>query len=169
MKEAADLALLLRAGALAAPMDFVEERVIGPSLGEENVERGTDRGAVLRSCFALVFFLIYYRMFGMITCIALLLNLLMVFAVMSLLGATLTLPGLAGIALTMGMSVDANVLINERIREELRAGLPPLTAIGSGYDKASGTIFDANMTALLAGRGDGRVRHRPAAAASLSP
>lgn len=150
MKEAADLSLLLRAGALAAPMDFAEQRVIGPSLGKENIERGLT--AVLYSFgFALVFFLFYYRMFGIITCIALLLNLLMVFAAMSMIGATLTLPGLAGIALTVGMSVDANVLINERIREELRAGLPPLTAIGSGYEHASGTILDANVTAFLAG------------------
>lgn len=150
MKEAADLALLLRAGALAAPMDFVAQSVIGPSLGKENIERGLT--AVLYAFgFALVFFLVYYRMFGIITCLALLLNLLMVFAVMSVMGATLTLPGLAGIALTVGMSVDANVLINERIREELRAGLPPLTAISSGYEHASGTILDANVTAFLAG------------------
>ncbi len=150
MKEAADLSLLLRAGALAAPMDFAEQRVVGPSLGKENIERGLT--AVLYSFgFALVFFLFYYRMFGIITCIALLLNLLMVFAAMSVIGATLTLPGLAGIALTVGMSVDANVLINERIREELRAGLPPLTAISSGYEHASGTILDANVTAFLAG------------------
>lgn len=150
MKEAADLALLLRAGALAAPMDFVEQRVVGPSLGKENVERGLQ--AVLYSfAFALIFFLIYYRMFGIITCVALLLNLLMVIALMSMLGFTMTLPGLAGIALTVGMSVDANVLINERIREELRAGLPPQTAIATGYDRASGTIADANLTALLAG------------------
>lgn len=150
MKEAADLALLLRAGALAAPMDFAEQRVIGPSLGKENIQRGLT--AVLYSFgFALVFFLFYYRMFGIITSIALLLNLLMVFALMSMMGATMTLPGLAGIALTVGMSVDANVLINERIREELRAGLPPLTAIGSGYEHASGTILDANVTAFLAG------------------
>ena len=150
MKEAADLSLLLRAGALAAPMDFVEQRVVGPSLGRENVDRGLK--AVLFSFgFALVFFLVYYRMFGVITCVALLLNLLMVFAVMSYLGATLTLPGLAGIALTVGMSVDANVLINERIREELRAGMPPQTAIATGYERASGTIADANITAMLAG------------------
>ncbi|KAB8318188.1 protein translocase subunit SecD [Tolypothrix campylonemoides VB511288] len=149
-KEASDLALLLRAGSLAAPMDFVEERVIGPSLGAENVERGLT--AVAASfLLALGFFLIYYRMFGIITCLALLLNLLMLVAVMSLLGATLSLPGLAGIALTVGMSVDANVLINERIREELRAGMPPLSAIATGYDKASGTIADANITAILAG------------------
>jgi preprotein translocase subunit SecD len=142
--------LQLRAGALAAPMDFVEERIVGPSLGKENVDRGLT--AVMYSfAFALVFFLVYYRMFGVITCVALLINMLMVIAVMSFLGATLTLPGLAGIALTVGMSVDANVLINERIREELRAGMPPQTAIASGYDKASGTIADANLTALLAG------------------
>ncbi len=149
-KEAADLALLLRAGALAAPMDFVEQRVVGPSLGKENVERGL-RAVMFSFSFALIFFLVYYRMFGVITCVALLLNLLMVVAVMSFLEATLTLPGLAGIALTVGMSVDANVLINERIREELRAGMPPQTAIATGYDKASGTIADANITALLAG------------------
>ena len=150
MKEGADLALLLRAGALAAPMDFVDERTVGPSLGKENVERGS--AAVMYSfVFALVFFLVYYRMFGVITCLALLINMLMVIALMSLLGFTLTLPGLAGIALTVGMSVDANVLINERIREELRAGMPPLGAISTGYEKASGTIADANLTALLAG------------------
>ena len=149
-KEAADLALLLRAGALAAPMDFVEQRVVGPSLGKENVERGLT--AVKYSfLFALGFFLVYYRMFGLITCAALLMNLLMVVAVMSFLGATLTLPGLAGIALTVGMSVDANVLINERIREELRDGVPAKAAIAAGYDKASGTIADANLTAMLAG------------------
>jgi len=147
---AQDLALQLRAGSLAAPMDFIEERVVGPSLGKDNVERGTK--AVLYSfVFALVFFLIYYRMFGLLTCVALLLNLLMVVAVMSLFGATMTLPGFAGLALSVGMSVDANVLINERIREELRAGMPPKAAIATGYDRASGTIFDSNMTALLAG------------------
>ncbi len=148
--EAENLAKLLRAGSLAAPMDFIEERVVGPSLGAENVARGTQ--AVMYSfLFALAFFLVYYRMFGLITCVALLLNLLMVVAVMSLFSATMTLPGFAGLALSIGMSVDANVLINERIREELRAGVPPQAAIATGYDKASGTIFDSNMTALLAG------------------
>jgi len=150
--EANSLARDLKSGALAAPMTFVEERVVGPSLGAENVKRGTT--AVMFSfIFALSFFLIYYRMFGLITCLALLLNLLMVVAVMSLpfVGATMSLPGFAGLALSVGMSVDANVLINERIREELRAGMPPQTAIATGYDKASGTIFDSNMTALLAG------------------
>lgn len=149
-KEAADLALLLRAGSLAAPMDFIEERIVGPSLGRENVERGM-QAVMFSFLFTLLFFLVYYRMFGVITCTALLLNLLAVVAVMSTLGFTLTLPGFAGIALTVAMSVDANVLINERIREELRAGLPPKTAIGSGYEKAVGTIADANITAILAG------------------
>ena len=150
MKEAADLALLLRAGALAAPMDFVDERTIGPSLGKENIRRGL-MAVGASFIFALGFFLVYYRMFGLITCLALLLNLLMVFALMSLLGFTLSLPGLAGIALTVALSVDANVLINERIREELRLGLPPQKAIAEGYDRASGTILDANVTAFLAG------------------
>ena len=151
-EEAQSLAKQLKAGALAAPMSFVEERVVGPSLGAENVKRGTT--AVLYSfLFALGFFMLYYRVFGLITCLSLLLNLLMVIAVMSLpfIGATMSLPGFAGLALTVGMSVDANVLINERIREELRAGMPPQAAIATGYDRASGTIFDSNMTALLAG------------------
>ena len=149
-QEATDLSKLLKSGSLAAPMDFVEERIVGPSLGKQNVENGLK--AVLFSFgFALIFFLIYYRMFGVITCIALLLNLVMVFALMSFFGATMSLPGLAGIALTVGMSVDANVLINERIREELRLGLPPQTAIATGYDLASGTILDANVTAFLVG------------------
>ena len=117
---------------------------------DSQVQRGLT--AVLFSFgFALVFFLVYYRMFGVITCLALLINLLMVVAVMSVLGATLTLPGPAGIALTVGMSVDANVLINERIREELRLGMPPLGAIKEGYERAAGSIADANITAILAG------------------
>jgi preprotein translocase subunit SecD len=123
---------------------------VGPSLGRENIERGT-RAALFAFVFALVFFLVYYRVFGVITCLALLINLLMVIALMSMLGFTLTLPGLAGLALTVAMSVDANVLINERIREELRAGMPPQSAISTGYEKASGTIVDANLTAMLAG------------------
>ena len=149
-QEAQDLALLLRAGALAAPMDIIQERVIGPSLGAENISRGVQ--AVFWSfLFVLAFFLVYYRVFGLITNIALAMNLLMLVAIMSILGATLTLPGLAGIALTVGLSVDANVLINERIREELRLGNTPLNSIATGYEKASGTIFDANITAILAG------------------
>jgi preprotein translocase subunit SecD len=148
--EADALARLLRSGSLAAPMDFMRERIVGPSLGAENVKRGVQ--AVLAAfVFTLVFFVVYYRMFGVITCAALLVNLLMVLAVMSLFGATMTLPGFAGLVLTVGMSVDANVLINERIREELRAGIPPRTAIAAGYDKAFSTIFDANLTTLLAG------------------
>jgi preprotein translocase subunit SecD len=150
MDEASDMARLLRAGSLAAPMVIIEERIIGPSLGAENIERGLS--AVFWSfAFVLAFFLVYYKMFGIVTNLALLLNLLLVIAVMSVVGATLTLPGLAGIALTVGMSVDANVLINERIREELRNGNTPLASIANGYDKASGTIADANVTALLAG------------------
>ena len=149
-QEATDLARLLRAGSLAAPMVIIEERIIGPSLGAANIEAGTQ--AVFWSfMLVLVFFLAYYKMFGIVTNLALLLNLLMVVALMSVIGATLTLPGLAGIALTVGMSVDANVLINERIREELRNGNTPLASIANGYDKASGTITDANTTALLAG------------------
>lgn len=119
--EAENLSKLLRAGSLAAPMDFVEEYVIGPSLGAENVERGVT-AVVFSFLFTLVFFTIYYRMFGVITSLALLFNLLIVVAVMSLFGATMTLPGFAGLALSVGLSVDANVLINERIREELRHG-----------------------------------------------
>ncbi len=149
-EEANRLALLLRAGSLAAPMDIVEERVIGPSLGAENIKAGVS-AVTFSFLMVMVFFVIYYKTFGLITNMALLINLLMVVALMSLIGATLTLPGLAGIALTVGMSVDANVLINERIREELREGNTPLTAIANGYDKAAGTIADANITALLAG------------------
>ncbi len=148
--EADNLARLLKSGSLAAPMIFIEERIVGPSLGAENVERGTT-AVTYAFLFTLAFFLLYYRMFGLFTCMALLLNLLMVVAVMSLFGATMSLPGFAGLALSIGMSVDANVLINERIREELRAGVPPQAAIAGGYDKASGTILDSNMTALLAG------------------
>jgi preprotein translocase subunit SecD len=148
--EADNLAKLLRAGSLAAPMDFVEERIIGPSLGAENVHRGIT-AVVYAFVFTLVFFTIYYRMFGVITSIALLLNLLIVVAVMSLFGATMTLPGFAGLALSVGLSVDANVLINERIREELRHGMPPKTAIQHGYERAGGTIMDANLTGLIVG------------------
>ncbi len=148
--EADSLAKLLRAGSLAAPMDFVEEYVIGPSLGAENVARGV-KAVVFSFVFTLVFFTIYYRMFGAITSVALLFNLLIVVAVMSLFGATMTLPGFAGLALSVGLSVDANVLINERIREELRLGMPGKAAIAAGYEKASGTILDANLTGLIVG------------------
>lgn len=149
-KEAEDLAKLLKSGSLAAPMDFVEERIVGPSLGAENVERGVT-AVGFAFLFTLLFFTIYYRMFGVITSVAMLFNLLIVVAVMSLFGATMTLPGFAGLALSIGLSVDANVLINERIREELRAGMPAKAAIVAGYEKASGTILDANLTGMLAG------------------
>jgi preprotein translocase subunit SecD len=149
-KESEELAKLLKSGSLAAPMDFVEERVVGPSLGAENVERGIT-AVVYAFMFTLVFFTIYYRMFGLITSVAMLFNLLIVVAVMSLFGATMTLPGFAGLALSVGLSVDANVLINERIREELRAGMPGKTAIVTGYERASGTILDANLTGLIVG------------------
>jgi preprotein translocase subunit SecD len=148
--EADALARLLRSGSLAAPMDFIAEGIVGPSLGKENVERGVT--AVLYAfLFTLLFFTLYYRMFGLITCVALMLNLLIVAAVMSIFGATMTLPGFAGLALSIGLSVDANVLINERIREELRNGVPPKTAIAAGYEKASSSIIDANITGMLAG------------------
>jgi preprotein translocase subunit SecD len=150
LDEAKELSNSLKAGSLAAPMKFAQERVIGPSLGKKNILAGLF--AVSASfVFVLIFFFVYYRTFGLITGAALIVNLLMVVAIMSLLGSTLTLPGLAGLALTIGMSVDANVLINERIREELRRGMSPLQAIDIGYDKASGTIWDANVTALLGG------------------
>jgi len=149
-READDLARLLRSGSLAAPMDFVEERIVGPSLGKENVERGVT-AVMFAFLFTLLFFMFYYRLFGVVTCVALLLNLIIVMAVMSIFGATMTLPGFAGLALSIGLSVDANVLINERIREELRNGVPGKAAIASGYDKASSSILDANITGVLAG------------------
>ncbi|MEN1943937.1 protein translocase subunit SecD [Luteimonas sp. MJ293] len=149
-QEADDLARMLRSGSLAAPMDFIEERIVGPSLGAENVSRGiTAVGYAF--LFTLFFFMLYYRMFGLITSVALLMNLVLVVAVMSIFTATMTLPGFAGLALSIGLSVDANVLINERIREELRNGMPPKSAIATGYDKASSSILDANLTGILAG------------------
>lgn len=148
-KESQDLALLLRAGSLAAPVYIVEERTVGPSLGKENIEKGFK--SVLYGFLAvLVFMIIYYRIFGGVACFALMLNLVLIVAVLSLFQATLTLPGVAGIVLTVGMAVDANVLIFERIREEIRNGATPQAAIHSGYDKAFSTIFDANITTLIA-------------------
>jgi preprotein translocase subunit SecD len=149
-QEASELALLLRAGALAAPIDIVEERVIGPSLGQENIERGV-RAIILGLLCIMAFVAIYYRAFGLITCATLVLNLVLLVAVLSILGATLTMPGIAGIMLTLGMAVDANVLICERIRAELRMGNSPISAIKAGYDKAWTSILDANLTTLLAG------------------
>ncbi len=148
--EAADQALLLRAGSLAAPMEIIEERTIGPSLGAENIEMGFN--SVLYGFLAIaVFMCAYYLLFGVFSTLALGFNLLLLVAVLSMLQATLTLPGMAAIALTLGMAIDANVLINERVREELRAGLAPQLAIQAGYERAWGTILDSNITTLIAG------------------
>jgi len=147
--EASDLALLLRAGALKAPVEIVEERTIGPSLGKDNIRQGFS-SALAGLALVLVFMAWYYRVFGLIAGAALAVNLVLIIAVLSALQATLTLPGIAGIVLTIGMAVDANVLIFERIREELRAGSGVQTAINAGYDKAFSTIADANVTTLIA-------------------
>ncbi|MDR2678731.1 MAG: protein translocase subunit SecD [Zoogloeaceae bacterium] len=149
-EEARDVALLLRSGALAAPMTIVEEMTIGPSMGKENIDKGFH--STLWGFIAIALFMaLYYRVFGMISALALSANLLFLVAVLSLLQATLTLPGIAAIALTLGMAIDANVLINERIREELRDGMPPQSAITLGYERAFGTILDSNITTLIAG------------------
>ncbi len=148
--EAQNTALLLRAGALAAPMEIIEERTVGPSLGADNIQRGfnsTKIGFIAIS----VFMIVYYLMFGSISVLALTANLLFLVALLSMLQATLTLPGMAGIALTLGMAIDSNVLINERIREELRSGVPPQMAIHTGYENAFATILDSNITTLIAG------------------
>ena len=147
--ESSELALLLRAGALAAPIDFVEERTVGPSLGAENIEMGVT-SVQIGFALVLIFMLIYYRVFGLLANIALMINLVLLLSVMSLMSATLTLPGIAGIVLTVGMAVDANVLIFARIKEELKNGLPPQSAIHSGFERAFTTIFDANITTLIA-------------------
>jgi preprotein translocase subunit SecD len=147
--EARDLAVLLRAGALAAPVYKVDERTIGPSLGQDNIDRGFN-AIKIGFLAVIVFMAVYYRWFGMIANMALLSNLVFIVAVLSLLGASLTLPGIAGIVLTVGMAVDANVLIFERIREELREGSSPQAAIHSGYEKALSSIADANITTLIA-------------------
>lgn len=146
--EASELALLLRAGALAAPMYFVQERTIGPSLGQKNIDAGF-MSVVFGFVLVLAYMLVFYRGFGLIANVGLVLNLMLLVACMSILSATLTLPGIAGIVLTVGMAVDANVLIFERIKEELRAGVPPQLAINSGYGRAFVSIFDANITTLL--------------------
>jgi preprotein translocase subunit SecD len=147
-KEASDLALLLRAGALPASIYTIEERTVGPTLGRENIQRGMVSLAVGMGLI-LVLMLLYYRFFGLVANIALVLNLILLCALLSMIGATLTLPGIAGIVLTVGMAVDANVLIYERIREELRRGLSPQAAIYAGYDRAFSTIIDANITTLI--------------------
>lgn len=148
-KEAHDLALLLKAGALAAPVEIVEERTVGPSLGADNIRQGF-AAAVLGLALVAGFMLFYYRVFGMFAIAALLLNLVLLIAILSVLQATLTMPGIVGIVLHMGIAVDANVLIYERIREELRDGAKPHAAIDAGYDRAFLTIFDANITSLIA-------------------
>lgn len=148
--EANDVALLLRAGSLAAPMEIIEERTIGPSLGAENIRKGF-LSTVWGFAAIAVFMCAYYLLFGAFSTLALALNVLLLVALLSLLQATLTLPGIAAIALTLGMAIDANVLINERIREELRNGATPQAAIIAGYDRAWGTILDSNITTLIAG------------------
>ncbi len=148
-EEAKNLALLLRAGALAAPIYIIEERTVGPSLGQDNIDKGFD-SVVIGFVLVLIFMAIYYKVFGLIADIALSLNLVLIIAMLSLLQATLTLPGIAGIVLTVGMAVDANVLIFERIREEIRNGNTPQASIHAGYEKAFSTIADANITTLIA-------------------
>ncbi len=148
MVEAKNLALLLRSGAYTAPVTFVQEQVVGPSLGQKNIAMGV-LSCEIGSLLVILFMAFYYRLFGMVANFALLMNVVFILAIMSLLGATLTLPGIAGIVLTVGMAVDANVLINERIREELRNGMSPQAAIHSGYGRAFSTIVDANVTTLL--------------------
>jgi preprotein translocase subunit SecD len=148
--EANDTALLLRAGSLAAPMEIIEERTIGPSLGAENIAKGFD--SVTWGFVAVAAFMcIYYMLFGVFSSVALAINLLLLVAILSMLQATLTLPGMAAMALVLGMAIDANVLINERVREELRNGAPPQTAINNGYERAWSTILDSNVTTLIAG------------------
>ena len=148
--EANDVALLLRAGALAAPMEIIEERTVGPSLGAENIKKGFDSTIYGFAALSL-FIIVYYSLFGVFSTLALCANLLFLIALLSMLQATLTLPGIAAIALTLGMAIDANVLINERVREELRGGVTPQAAIHAGYERAFGTILDSNVTTLIAG------------------
>ncbi len=150
VQEATDVALLLRAGALAAPMDIIEERTVGPSMGEENIKRGVHSTLWGFAAIA-VMMIIYYMVFGTFSVLALGVNLLLLVALLSMLQATLTLPGLAAIALALGMAIDANVLINERVREEIRNGSTPQASISAGYDRAFGTILDSNVTTLIAG------------------
>ncbi|HET7223211.1 MAG TPA: protein translocase subunit SecD, partial [Rhodanobacteraceae bacterium] len=151
-QEAQTLSLMLRSGSLAAPMDIVEQSVIGPSLGQDNIRKG-ERAVILGLALVLIAAAFYYRLFGLVADIALVFNLLILIAVMSAIGVTLTMPGIAGIVLTLGMAIDANVLICERIREELRNGSTPLASIRAGYEKAWSVILDANVTHLLAALG----------------
>ncbi|HJD44551.1 MAG TPA: protein translocase subunit SecD [Candidatus Paenalcaligenes intestinipullorum] len=161
-RDAADIALLLRSGSLAAPMEIIEERTIGPSLGAANIEQGFN--STLYGFIAIaIFIIIYYQLFGLFSTLGLSFNILLLIAVLSMLQATLTLPGIAALALTIGMAIDANVLINERIREEMRNGASPQQAIHLGFDRAWATIFDSNLTSLIVGialltYGDGPIR-----------
>ena len=149
-QEARKLALLLRAGALAAPIEIIEERTVGPSLGQQNIDQGMN-AIILGFILVIVFMLVYYRVFGLFASLALVVNLVLIVAIMSLIpGATLTLPGIVGIVLTVGMAVDANVLIFERIRQELEAGSSIQASIDNGYRQALSTIADANVTTLIA-------------------
>ncbi|HEY2344314.1 MAG TPA: protein translocase subunit SecD [Xanthomonadaceae bacterium] len=150
LKEASDLALLLRAGALAAPVDIVEQRVIGPSLGQDNIDAGK-RAVIIGFLAVCALMIVYYRLFGVISVLALFSNLLLLTAVLSLIHATMTMPGIAGIVLTLGMAIDGNVLIIERIREELRNGNTPVASIKAGYDRAWAVILDSNVAKLIAG------------------
>ena len=145
VQSANDLAILLRAGALPAPLTVVEERTVGPGLGQDSIEKG-ERAAYVGSILVIVFMLLTYRLFGVFANIAVVINVAMIFGLLSLLNATLTLPGIAGIVLTLGMAVDANVLILERVREEMRNGRSPVNAMEAGYREAQATIFDANVT-----------------------
>ena len=149
-QEATDVSLLLRAGSLAAPMEIIEERTVGPSMGKENIERGVQ--STLWGFVAVIILIsLYYMLFGIFSSIALSINLVLLIALLSTLQATLTLPGIAAMALTVGMAIDSNVLINERIRDEIRNGNTPQASIHIGYEKAWGTILDSNITTLIAG------------------
>ena len=150
VQETTDLALLIRSGSLAAPMEIIEERTIGPSLGKENIERGF-RSTLYGFTAIAIFMIFYYRVFGLISVVALTVNVMLLIALLSMLQATMTLPGIAAVALALGMAIDSNVLINERVREELRNGRTPQQAITEGYDKAFATILDSNVTTLIAG------------------
>jgi len=149
MEEARDLAIVLRAGALPAPVKIIEERTVGPSLGKDSIEKGR-KSMIIGGILVIVFMMIYYGLSGIIADLALSLNILFIMGALAFFGATLTLPGIAGMILTIGMAVDANVLIFERIREELRQGKTPRSAIDSGFSKALVTILDANVTTLIA-------------------
>jgi preprotein translocase subunit SecD len=150
MQEARNLALMLRAGALLAPIEILQERTIGPSLGKENIAKGV-HSLEFGMAVVMMFMMVYYRLFGVFANVALLVNMLFIVAILSCLGATLTLPGIAGIVLTIGMAVDANVLIYERIREELRRGTSALASIIAGFERALATIVDSNLAALIVG------------------